>query len=85
MTKLSGWLRYWIVCLVLENFVLGWVFYDKKNKNLIQSNIKVSLIMYNTYLSFTDSLFPIDIAAVAKDHDFLDQDSIEALFRYTGL
>ncbi len=30
---------------------------------------------------FIDSLFPIDIAAVAKDHDFLDQDSIEALFR----
>lgn len=34
---------------------------------------------------FTDSLFPIDIAAVAKDHDFLDQDSIEALFRYAWL
>ncbi|XP_028401518.1 rho GTPase-activating protein 7-like isoform X5 [Dendronephthya gigantea] len=30
---------------------------------------------------YEDSLFPIDIAAVAKDHDFLDQDSIEALFR----
>ena len=34
---------------------------------------------------FTDSLFPIDIAAVAKDHDFLDQDSIEALFRYAWI
>ncbi|XP_046852869.1 rho GTPase-activating protein 7-like isoform X2 [Xenia sp. Carnegie-2017] len=30
---------------------------------------------------YEDSLFPIDIAAVAKDHDFLDKDSIEALFR----
>ncbi|XP_063314117.1 rho GTPase-activating protein 7 isoform X4 [Pelobates fuscus] len=30
---------------------------------------------------FTDLLFPIDIAAVKTDHDFLDRDAIEALCR----
>lgn len=30
---------------------------------------------------FVDSQFPIDIAAVKKDHDFLDKDLVETLCR----
>ncbi|XP_077984954.1 rho GTPase-activating protein 7-like isoform X2 [Glandiceps talaboti] len=30
---------------------------------------------------FEDCLFPIDIQSVVKDHDFLDRDSIQSLFR----
>ncbi|XP_069600531.1 rho GTPase-activating protein 7 isoform X2 [Ranitomeya imitator] len=30
---------------------------------------------------YEDLLFPIDISAVKKDHDFLDRDAIEALYR----
>ena len=29
-----------------------------------------------------DQLFPIDIGSVEKDHDFLDKDSIQSLFRW---
>ena len=30
----------------------------------------------------SDQLFPIDIGSVEKDHDFLDKDSIQSLFRF---
>lgn len=30
---------------------------------------------------YEDLLFPIDLSAVKKDHDFLDRDAIEALCR----
>lgn len=32
-------------------------------------------------LLFTDMQFPIDVKTVRKDHDFLDADAIESLFR----
>lgn len=31
--------------------------------------------------SFLDGQFPIEISSVTRDHDFLDQDAIEALCR----
>lgn len=34
------------------------------------------------FLSFSDGQFPIEISSVTRDHDFLDQDAIEALFRW---
>lgn len=30
---------------------------------------------------FADLQFPVDVAAVAKDHPFLEQDSLQSLFR----
>ena len=30
---------------------------------------------------FVDQQFPIEIGSVQSDHDFLDQDSIQSLFR----
>ena len=32
-------------------------------------------------ISVADLQFPVDVAAVAKDHPFLDQDSLQSLFR----
>lgn len=33
------------------------------------------------YFCFSDGQFPIEISSVTRDHDFLDQDAIEALCR----
>ena len=33
------------------------------------------------YISFLDGKFPIDTASVIKEHHFLDQDSIQSLYR----
>ena len=33
------------------------------------------------FVLFVDQQFPIEIGSVQSDHDFLDQDSIQSLFR----
>ena len=39
-------------------------------------------ILQGMSFEISDQLFPIDIGSVEKDHDFLDKDSIQSLFRW---
>ena len=33
----------------------------------------------------SDGQFPVDIDSVEKDHDFLDKEDIQSLFRYVSM
>jgi hypothetical protein len=37
--------------------------------------------MLSDMVSYSDGQFPVDIASVEKDHDFLDRDSMQPLIR----
>ena len=45
------------------------------------NNSMVYKIQNCLYISFLDGKFPIDTASVIKEHHFLDQDSIQSLYR----
>lgn len=47
--------------------------------NISQSQVFVAVEISSS--SLVDYQFPIDIAAVKKDHDFLDKDLVETLCR----
>ena len=48
-------------------------------EDIIADSDKTSLI--NSVVSLSDSQFPINIVAVKNDHDFLEKDLVEPLYR----